>query len=173
VGHPIAPATARELKRLLEGVVTDGTGRGAAVAGYRVAGKTGTAQIPVAGGYSHSGYLPSFVGFAPADRPEIVGVVAIAEPHGFEYHGGQVAAPVFGAIARQVMLYLGIRPERERPAAWPGQTLLASTETAPPVAAPAPVSDDGAFEDVLPTEAEPIAESEPAASPGGRFDAPL
>jgi cell division protein FtsI (penicillin-binding protein 3) len=172
VGHPIAPATARELSRLLEGVVTGGTGRGAGVNGYRVAGKTGTAQIPVAGGYSHSGYLPSFVGFAPADRPEIVGLVAVAEPKGFEYHGGQVAAPVFGAIARQVMLYLGIRPERERPGTWPGQTVLASTEAAPP-AAPPPISNEGDFEDVLPPEAEPIRASEPSASPGGLAHAPF
>src|SRR6185436_9763138 len=61
-GHPIRPETARTLKALLEGVVTGGTGRSAAVAGYRIGGKTGTAQIPVAGGYSRSSYLPSFVG---------------------------------------------------------------------------------------------------------------
>jgi stage V sporulation protein D (sporulation-specific penicillin-binding protein) len=188
VGHPIDPATARELTRLLEGVVTGGTGRGAAVEGYRVAGKTGTAQIPVAGGYSHNGYLPSFVGFAPADRPVMVGVVAIAEPRGFEYHGGQVAAPVFGAIARQVLLYRGIRPERERPAAWPGQTLLASTGAPLPAAPPMPsISHEGDFEDVLPPGADPPAapgqgtaepiggpESEPSTpSPGGRSHAPF
>jgi cell division protein FtsI (penicillin-binding protein 3) len=186
VGHPLTPATARELKRLLEGVVTGGTGRGAAVDGYRVAGKTGTAQIPVAGGYSHNGYLPSFVGFAPADRPEIVGVVAVAEPKGFEYHGGQVAAPVFGAIARQVMLYLGIRPERERPGAWPGQTLLASAEALPPTAAPPPFLDEGDFEDLPPpgdppvgiddeAGAEPIGGRESASptSQGGRSHAPF
>jgi stage V sporulation protein D (sporulation-specific penicillin-binding protein) len=122
-GHPIEPATARVLKSMLEGVVAAGTGRGAAVAGYRVAGKTGTAQIPVRGGYR--GYLPSFVGFAPAGRPSIVGLVAIAEPQG-QYYGGQVAAPVFGAIARQVLLYRGIHPERERLAVWPGETVMAS-----------------------------------------------
>ncbi len=91
-------------------------------AGYRVAGKTGTAQIPVRGGYSRSGYLPSFVGFAPADRPVIVGAGGRSPSRrGFAYHGGQVAAPVFGAIARQVLLYLGVRPERERPAVLAGR----------------------------------------------------
>lgn len=170
-GHPIAPVTARELKRLLEGVVTAGTGRGAAIDGYRVAGKTGTAQIPVRGGYSRSGYLPSFVGFAPADHPVLVGVVAIAEPRGWDYHGGQVAAPVFGAIARQVLLYRGVRPERQAPGLWPGQTLLAAApreplsppteedsppEEGPPLAVPA-----GEFE-----IAEP--ESVPSSSSGGR-----
>lgn len=123
MGRALSPATAVELTRLLEEVVTQGTGKTAAVGGYRVAGKTGTAQIPVRGGYR--GYLPSFVGFAPAGRPAIVGLVAIAEPRG-QYYGGQVAAPVFGAIARQVLLYRGIHPERERPAVWPGETLMAS-----------------------------------------------
>lgn len=136
VGRPISPATARELKRLLEGVVTEGTGRAAAVAGYRVAGKTGTAQIPVRGGYLRNGFLPSFVGFAPADRAALVGVVAIAEPQGFEYHGGQVAAPVFGAIARQVLLYCGVHPERERPAFWPGQVPSQVIMAGLPAAAP-------------------------------------
>lgn len=135
VGRPISAGTALQLQALLEGVVTVGTGRGAAVAGYRVAGKTGTAQIPVRGGYLRNGFLPSFVGFAPADRPVLVGVVAIAEPQGFEYHGGQVAAPVFGAIARQVLLYRGVHPERERPAFWPGQMVLASQPAAAPPAA--------------------------------------
>ncbi len=114
----MSAATAAELSRLLERVVTDGTAKSAAVAGYKVAGKTGTAQIPLHGGYDRNRYVPSFVGFAPGDRPQIVGVVAIDAPQGFEYHGGQVAAPVFGAIARQVLLYLGVRPERERPE-WP------------------------------------------------------
>jgi cell division protein FtsI (penicillin-binding protein 3) len=174
VGHPLTPATARELARLLEGVVTGGTGHGAAVEGYRVAGKTGTAQIPENGSYSHTAYLPSFVGFAPVDRPEIVGVVAIAEPRGFEYYGGQVAAPVFGAIARQVMLYQGIRPERGRPLNWPGQTVLASTGIVPPAAVPPPIPDEGRFEDVLPPgDPPPGADGQPGAEPiGGRESAP-
>jgi cell division protein FtsI/penicillin-binding protein 2 len=125
VGRPVRPSTAAELQWMMEGVVTAGTAKAAAVPGYRVAGKTGTAQIPVPGGYLRNGYLPSFVGFAPADRPIIVGVVAIAEPQGWEYHGGQVAAPIFGAIARQVLLYRGIHPERERPMLWPGEMVLA------------------------------------------------
>lgn len=123
VGRAMSAATAAELTRLLEDVVSVGTAKSAAVAGYHVAGKTGTAQIPVAGGYDRNRYVPSFVGFAPGGRPQIVGVVAIDAPQGFEYHGGQVAAPVFGAIARQVLLYLGVRPERPRPD-WPdGKTI--------------------------------------------------
>lgn len=121
VGRPIGADTARVLREMLEGVVSGGTGRSAGVDGYRVAGKTGTAQKPVHGGYSHSGYVPSFFGMAPADRPVIVGVVAVDEPQGFAYHGGQVAAPIFGAVAREVLLYLGVRPERTPLAVWPGQ----------------------------------------------------
>ena len=172
-GHPIAPATARELSHLLEGVVFQGTGKGAGVPGYRVAGKTGTAQIPVRGGYSARGYLPSFVGFAPADSPVMVGVVAVAEPQGWEYHGGQVAAPVFGAIARQVLLYLGIRPEREAPGVWPGQIQIASTDApaAPPEESPPPTPPDE-FE---PAEDIGIVETEsvPLPSSGGRSHAPF
>jgi membrane peptidoglycan carboxypeptidase len=126
VGHPISAPTAAELSRLLEGVVLTGTGKSAAIAGYRVAGKTGTAQIPVRGGYLRGGYLPSFVGYAPADRAAVVGVVAIAEPQGNEYYGAQVAAPVFGSIARQVLLYLGVHPERQPLTVWPGQAVTAS-----------------------------------------------
>ncbi len=139
-GHPLRPETARTLKILMEGVVTGGSGRSAAVAGYHIGGKTGTAQIPVAGGYSRSSYLPSFVGFAPVDRPRIVGLVAVAEPRGFAYHGGQVAAPVFGAVARQLLLYLGVRPERDPLVAWPGQMMLAASD-APPPAPPSATND--------------------------------
>ncbi|HEX9667941.1 MAG TPA: penicillin-binding transpeptidase domain-containing protein [Thermoanaerobaculia bacterium] len=121
VGHPLDERSAATLRAVLEGVVTHGTGKGAAVPGYRVAGKTGTAQKAVAGGYSRSGFVPSFVGFAPVERPVLVGVVAVDEPAGWEYHGGQVAAPLFGAIARQVLLYMGVRPDREPPALWPGE----------------------------------------------------
>jgi cell division protein FtsI/penicillin-binding protein 2 len=173
VGHPMAPATARELSRLLEGVVIQGTGKAAGVKGYRVAGKTGTAQIPVRGGYSSNGYLPSFVGFAPVDRPVMTGIVAIAEPQGWEYHGGQVAAPVFGAIARQVLLYLGIRPERQAPGLWPGEVQMASTEPVPeespfPVEQAVPVAFEPA-EDVGIVEPESV----PASTGGGRFHAPF
>jgi cell division protein FtsI/penicillin-binding protein 2 len=151
VGRPISAATARELTRLLEGVVIGGTGRSAAVAGYRVAGKTGTAQIPVRGGYLRNAFLPSFVGFAPAGRPALVGVVAIAEPQGFEYHGGQVAAPVFGAIARQVLLYQGVHPEREHPAFWPGQVVMAGLPSGAPPAGALGTLDDA---DDVPTDGD-------------------
>lgn len=165
VERAMSTATATELTRLLEGVVVAGTAKSAAVAGYHVAGKTGTAQIPVAGGYDRNRYVPSFVGFAPAGRPRIVGVVAIDAPQGFEYHGGQVAAPVFGAIARQVMLYLGVRPERDRPD-WPDgrpmpKMVTAELQPAPaPLAPPAPPASAPAV--------SPAASPKPTAPPAGR-----
>ncbi|MFL6263537.1 MAG: peptidoglycan D,D-transpeptidase FtsI family protein [Thermoanaerobaculia bacterium] len=170
-GRPVSPATARELTRLLEGVVTEGTGKPAAIPGYRVAGKTGTAQIAVRGGYH--GYLPSFVGFAPTDRPALVGLVAIAEPQGNEYYGAQVAAPAFGAITRQVLLYRGVHPQRERPSVWMGQTVLAGmpAKAAPPVR-PAIEADALADGD----DHDPVANSSPtaaSAAEGGRFHAPF
>ncbi len=175
VGQPITSASARELKRLLEGVVVAGTGKGAAVAGYSVGGKTGTAQSPVPGGYLRNGYLPSFVGFAPVERPVMVGLVAVAEPKGFAYHGGQVAAPIFGAIARQVLLYKGIRPERERPLAWPGQVLLADVETAAPPAPAEPVEiETGSEEPVVEVAVESEQPVVPAVTvTGGGAHAPL
>jgi cell division protein FtsI (penicillin-binding protein 3) len=94
-----------------------GTGTRARVDGYKVAGKTGTAQIPVRGGYSENGYMASFAGFLPADRPEITIVVVVEEPQ--PYHtGGVVAAPVFAKIAEQTVRYLNLEPDEpdEEPA---------------------------------------------------------
>jgi cell division protein FtsI (penicillin-binding protein 3) len=110
IGSPIGASTARTLERMLEAVVEEGTGSAAAVPGYRVAGKTGTAQKPVPGGYSPDKHLASFVGFAPARDPAIVVLVVVDEPVGL-YHGGEVAAPVFAAVAGEVLPYLGAVPD--------------------------------------------------------------
>ncbi len=170
VGRPISPGTARELTQLLEGVVSEGTGKPAAIPGYQVAGKTGTAQIPVRGGYH--GYLPSFVGFAPADRPALVGLVAIAEPQGNEYYGAQVAAPAFGSIVRQVLLYRGVHPQRERPSVWTGQTVLAGMTPKAPAAAVHPAIETDALADG--DDHDPMSDASPApAAEGGRPHAPF
>jgi stage V sporulation protein D (sporulation-specific penicillin-binding protein) len=108
-GRPVAPEVASELARLMAGVVEEGTGRRARVEGFAVAGKTGTAQKVVAGRYSQSRFIASFVGFAPVETPRLVALVALDEPRP-AYHGGQVAAPVFGALARQILLYWGVPP---------------------------------------------------------------
>jgi len=110
LARPIRPQTAALMTKLLCRVVEPGgTGRRATVAGYRIAGKTGTAQKVVAGRYSESAYMASFVGFLPAEQPEIGIVVVIDEPQ--PYHtGGRVAAPIFKEIAGQAVRYLDIPP---------------------------------------------------------------
>lgn len=123
LGHPITASTARTLGRILESVVEEGTGKRAAILGYRVAGKTGTAQKPVRGGYSSSAHLASFAGFAPSRNPAVVGLILIDEPAGPSYHGGDVAADVFSRVVGQVLSYLGVPPTRTRNelARWPAE----------------------------------------------------
>jgi cell division protein FtsI (penicillin-binding protein 3) len=103
----MGPATAAVMKRAFEGVVLQGTGKRAALEGYRAAGKTGTAQKAVAGGFSKSKYIASFIGFAPLSEPGITILVQIDEPRDAIY-GGDVAAPVFRKIAQQTLLILGV-----------------------------------------------------------------
>lgn len=120
VGLTLAPSSVRQVRSILESVVVEGTAKAAAVPGYRVAGKTGTAQKAIsARGYAPNRYVASFVGFAPVEKPALVCTVILDEPWP-RYHGGEVAAPVFGAIARQVLLYLGVEPDRRRDEPWPG-----------------------------------------------------
>ena len=105
----ISPETARIVTTILEGVVTDGTGGKAAIAGFRVAGKTGTAQKidSRTGRYSASQFVSSFVGYVPANNPRLAMIVVIDEPQG-ESWGGTVAAPVFNRVGEQVLNYLGV-----------------------------------------------------------------
>jgi cell division protein FtsI/penicillin-binding protein 2 len=110
VRQVIPATTARTMQHLL-GRVTEqgGTGRRARVEGYRVAGKTGTAQKPIPGGYSDTAHIASFVGFLPVERPEIGIIVVVDEPQPI-HTGGRVAAPFFAAIASQTVRCLDIDP---------------------------------------------------------------
>ena len=132
VGNPVSASTARTLERLLESVVADGTGKKAAIPGYRVAGKTGTAQkASPNGGYAARKFVASFVGFAPARNPAIVGMILIDEPvPSLGYHGGDVAAPVFSAVVGPALLYLGVPPELQEPGPWPGERIASSADEA-------------------------------------------
>ena len=106
----VSAATASTMRRLLVRVTEDGgTGWRARVSGYQVAGKTGTAQKPVKGGYSNTANVASFVGFLPAGEPEAALIVVVDEPQPI-HTGGLVAAPAFAQIADQVVRYLGIAP---------------------------------------------------------------
>jgi cell division protein FtsI (penicillin-binding protein 3) len=85
----------------------------AAVPGYRVAGKTGTAKKSVAGGYAEDKYLSLFVGMVPASNPRLVMAVMINEPGGEDYYGGKVAAPVFSKVMREALRILNIPPDAD------------------------------------------------------------
>lgn len=103
--------TARTVARMLEGVVADGTGTNAAIDGYRVAGKTGTARKVAAdgSGYQADAHIGSFVGFAPAERPEVVVAVTIDEA-AKGYYGGTSAAPVFSELTRFTLGHRRVPP---------------------------------------------------------------
>lgn len=121
----IRPETAQTLTKLLELVITSGTGTEARIAGYRCAGKTGTAQKanPVAGGYYRDKHVAVFSGFLPADDPAACITIVVDSPRGKKYYGGQVAAPAFRDIGREIMNHLEFppteladEPEPQRPA---------------------------------------------------------
>lgn len=110
----ISTDTAKTMTEMLVGVTeAGGTGTKAALEGFEVAGKTGTAQKPDfrRGGYASGAFMASFMGFVPAENPRLAIIVAIDEPHG-DYHGGTVAAPVFREVARQSLPYLGVFPDK-------------------------------------------------------------
>jgi stage V sporulation protein D (sporulation-specific penicillin-binding protein) len=102
----ISTETAQEMKKILESVVTNGTGGRGKIEGYRVAGKTGTAEKYVAGKY-----VASFIGFVPADAPRLAALVIVDEPAGGPIYGGQIAGPVFQRVMSDSLNYLGIKPE--------------------------------------------------------------
>jgi cell division protein FtsI (penicillin-binding protein 3) len=105
----IRPETAATLRRLMEGVVLNGTGKLARLDGWTAAGKTGSAQKidPATGRYSATQLIASFTGFAPINNPAVTILVSLDSPVG-EHEGGQVAAPVFKRIAEQVLPYLDV-----------------------------------------------------------------
>jgi cell division protein FtsI/penicillin-binding protein 2 len=107
----ISRAVAAELNAMMQNVVLEGTGTLAAVPGYKVAGKTGTAQKPDShGGYASGRYVASFIGMVPASRPRLVILVSVDEPQGTIW-GGSVAAPAFAQIAAYDLQYLEVPPD--------------------------------------------------------------
>ncbi|HEY7040732.1 MAG TPA: penicillin-binding transpeptidase domain-containing protein [Methylomirabilota bacterium] len=155
VRQVIRPETARTLTEMMVNVVANGTGHNAAIPGYDVAGKTGTAQKmdPATKRYSRAPGVLSFVGFAPADDPRLAMIVLLDEPKN-EKWGSEAAAPIFSAIGREALRYLNVAPRdsspvpivrgemaavapgRSRPAA-PAAALLGPPVTAAAAAEPA------------------------------------
>lgn len=115
IRRTIESATDKTLMGLLEQVVSSGSGKKAAVKGYRIAGKTGTAQkIREDGaGYMDGHYIASFCGFAPVEKPQLVVLVMIDDPGAGDFYGGHVAAPVAGRIFSQLFRYLHIAPSSD------------------------------------------------------------
>jgi cell division protein FtsI (penicillin-binding protein 3) len=111
-GHRVIDASvAAQVREMLEGVLqAGGTASEVSVPGYTLAGKTGTAQVAENGTYSDTKYIASFIGFAPAQDPQLLVSVIVDEPQG-EIYGGSVAAPAFGKIAAFALPYLGVPQE--------------------------------------------------------------
>lgn len=173
-GRPVSPRTLAVVADLLAGVTLEGgTGKAAVVPGYPVAGKTGTAQKAEPGkGYLANEFVASFAGYAPTEHPAIVAVVVIDDPRPV-YHGGEVAAPVFAAIAQEALLYLNVPPQRERPERWPGEPPPPSEEEStspdsptPPDTPENPLAQPSPEEGIV-TAALEVGEPVPASLPEG------
>lgn len=124
----LAADSAAAVRRMLEEVVRPGgTGTKAAVTGYRIAGKTGTAWKFAAGGYSEDKYISIFAGLAPASDPRLAAVVVIDEPTGELYYGSDVAAPVFSDVMSESLRLLAIPPDA-MPARDPGSIMQAMSQ---------------------------------------------
>jgi cell division protein FtsI (penicillin-binding protein 3) len=138
IRRTIDAGTAATLTAIMEEIVERGTGQGAKVPGYSVAGKTGTSAKLVGGRYSNSEYNASFVGFVPSRDPAVTILVVVDAPHtgqpytGSTHGGGAVAAPIFRRVAEAAMRHLGV-PPTINPAP---PVILARPDEAPPPAAP-------------------------------------
>jgi stage V sporulation protein D (sporulation-specific penicillin-binding protein) len=113
VRRVISEETSRKVREALESVVANGTGRNAFIDGFRVGGKTGTAQKAQGGRYLADEHIVSFIGFAPADDPKIVVYVAVDDPQAIQF-GGLVAAPIVRNILDDALRYMGVEPRREQ-----------------------------------------------------------
>ena len=110
LGKPISQASSKVMTEMLVNAVNKGEAQYARLKDYRIAGKTGTASIPVAGKYDPSKTIASFIGFAPSEDPKFLMLVVFDQPTSAIY-GAETAAPVFFNIARDLLSYYKIPPE--------------------------------------------------------------
>ncbi|MBX5467648.1 MAG: PASTA domain-containing protein [Firmicutes bacterium] len=123
VRRVVRPEVAQLVQSMMAGVVARGTGKQAQVPGYQVAGKTGTAQKVVGGRVQKGVYIASFVGFAPVPNPRVAMLVSVDEPKG-AFYGGQVAAPVFARVLRDLLAYWKVPPTEPTPRPKPGEAAM-------------------------------------------------
>ena len=126
-GKVISEETSKEIRRALESVVAKGSGFRAYVDSYRIGGKTGTAQKAQNGRYLENNFIVSFMGFAPADDPQIVVYVAVDNPKGGLVFGGTISAPIVGSIMKDGLMAMGVEPRKdqiEKELRWPEKPLI-------------------------------------------------
>lgn len=111
VRQVISSQTSDQLRKIMQSVVINGTGKRAAVKGYSVGGKSGTSEPPV--GNKQAGYVASFAAISPVENTKLVVLVTLYDPHGSSHQGGTVAGPVAGQILSEVLPYLGIEPDQK------------------------------------------------------------
>jgi cell division protein FtsI (penicillin-binding protein 3) len=160
----ISPLTAAEMKKAMQRVVLEGTGRRAILDGYTVGGKTGTAQKidPATRSYSHWKYVATFAGFAPVNNPAITVAVVLDSPVG-AHQGGQVSAPVFQRVTQQVLAYLNV-PHDVEPRSVRNRELLQAAAKVDD-AEVAEGSPDRLGWDLPPAESQPAPQTPVAAAP--------
>jgi len=111
VRNVIPEEVASQMRTMMEKVVSEGGGKRAAIKGYRIAGKTGTAEkLAEGGGYAAGKYIASFVGFVPADKPKYAMLVMVDTPKGDRFYGSQVSAPIFRDVLQQILVLKGVQP---------------------------------------------------------------
>ena len=111
VRQVISSQTSSQMRKMMQSVVINGTGKRAAVNGYSVGGKSGTSEPPV--GDKKAGYVASFAAMSPVENTKLVVLVTLYDPHGASHQGGTVAGPVAGQILSEVLPYLGIEPDQK------------------------------------------------------------
>lgn len=156
----ISPEVAKEVVAMMETVVTQGGAKGAAILGYHVAGKTGTARLNGPGGYIRGHYNALFAGLVPATNPRFATVIVINDPQGAKYYGGLVSAPVFHNVMEGALRLMDVPPDDIQ--AWLAAQAAGKSGHAPP---PVPVDPDPA---VVPDAAAEVE----AALPSARAVAP-